>query len=393
MKRARGTETIGSLLAMSLLAIPMAPLHAAQARRVLFGTMPDGHNVDAVTLTNGKGMQVRILAWGALIQQLSVPDRKGHSDDIVLGFDDLAPYLAKNPYFGASIGRYANRIGAGRFTLDGKAYQISINDGAQSLHGGVTGFDHHLWAIESVTSGPQASVTLAYTSPDGEEGYPGTLTAHVTYTLNEANELSAVYSATTDMPTIVNLTNHSYFNLSGARSGHSILNDVLTLPASRYTPTDAGLIPTGELRDVKGTVFDFRKPKRIGARIFHGAEPQLVLAHGYDHNWVVDRKPGSGLVLGARVADPASGRVMEVWSDQPGMQFYSGNFLDATVIGKGGVIYRQAAALALEPQLFPDTPNHPAFGSARLNPGQTYHHHIRYRFLTTPARQGLGGAP
>lgn len=371
-------------LALWTCAAIAAHANASEATRAPFGATDDGKPVEAITLTNGRGMQVRVLAWGALIQQLSVPDRRGHVDDVVLGYDTLAPYLAKNPYFGASIGRYANRIGAGHFTLDGKAYQLSINDGAQSLHGGKTGFDHHLWTIESVKSGPEASVTLSYISPDGEEGYPGTLTVHLTYRLNEKNELAVDFSATTDKPTIVNLTNHSYFNLSGARSGRSIIDEVLTLPAARYTPTDAGLIPTGELRDVTGTVFDFRKPTRIGARIAQGAEPQLVLAHGYDHNWVVDRSR-KGLSLGARVADPATGRVMEVWSDQPGMQFYSGNFLDATVVGKGGMIYRQGAALALEPQLFPDTPNHANFGSARLDPGQTYTHHIRYRFLTQAA--------
>lgn len=375
----RASSVGSAVLALGLLAATTA--HAASAQRARFGTTTDGQAVDAVTLTNPAGMRVRILAWGALIQELAVPDAKGHVDDVVLGFDDLAPYLGKNPYFGASIGRYANRIGAGKFTLDGKAYQVSINDGAQSLHGGKTGFDHHLWTIESVSGG---RVVLTYTSPDGEEGYPGTMTVRASFTLSDRNELAVDYRATTDKPTIVNLTNHSYFNLSGARSGRSVLDEVLTLPASRYTPTDAGLIPTGELRPVAGTAFDFRKPTAIGARITQGGEEQLVLAHGYDHNWVVDR-PAKGLSLGARVADPHTGRVMEVWSDQPGMQFYSGNFLDATIVGKGKVIYRQGAGLALEPQVFPDTPNHPDFGSARLDPGQTYTHHIRYRFLTQPA--------
>lgn len=369
-----------ALAASTLLA---TTAQAARADRSVFGTTPNGQSVEAVTLTNAKGMTVRILAWGAVIQQLSVPDRHGHVDDVVLGFDTLAPYLGKEPYFGASIGRYANRIGAGKFTLDGKAYQLSINDGAQSLHGGTVGFDHKLWTIEKVTSGPEASATLSYTSPDGEEGYPGTLTARATYRLNEKNELAIDYSATTDKPTIVNLTNHSYFNLSGALSGKSIMDQLLTIPASRFTPTDAGLIPTGEMRAVAGTPFDFRMPMRIGARITDGHEQQLVLAHGYDHNWVIDRK-GPGLELGARVEDPETGRVLEVWSDQPGMQFYSGNFLDGTIVGKGGVIYRQGSAMALEPQRFPDTPNHPNFGSARLDPGQTYMHHMRYRFLTLP---------
>ena len=357
-----------------------SPALAAEAHREVFGALPDGREVAAVTLSNDHGMSVRILAYGAIVQQLTVPGKEGAAD-VVLGYDGMEGYLTAPNYFGASVGRYANRIGGGRFTLDGKAYQLSQNDGPNSLHGGEQGFDKRLWTVADVRSGPaSASVTLTYRSADGEEGFPGTLDVSATYSLNEQNELQVTYSATTDRATIVNLTNHSYFNLAGASSDVSMLDAVLTIPASSYTPVDDKLIPTGEFRPVEGTAFDFRKGTRIGERIRDGKDEQLRFGRGYDHNWVVSRAPAEGVQLLARVEDPGSGRVMEILSNQPGIQFYTGNFLDGTVTGKSGAIYRQGDALCLEPQVFPDTPNKPEFGSARLDPGGTYRNVIVYRF-------------
>ena len=367
-------------------AIPALAQAGAPARTV-FGTLPDGRTVEEVTLTNGKGVTARILSWGALLRCLDVPDRAGKPADVVLGYNDLAGYLAKPNYFGVSVGRYANRIRAGRFTLDGQAYTLATNDGPNALHGGVAGFDKRLWTITGVTGGAAPSVTLRYVSPDGEEGYPGTLTATATYRLDDTNTLTVTYAATTDKPTIVNLTNHSFFNLAGEGSGRSILDQTLTIPAERYTPVDATLIPTGEHRPVAGTPFDFRMPTVIGARIRDGRDVQIARGRGYDHNWVVTGAPTAEPHLVARVDEPGSGRVLEIASTQPGVQFYAGNFLDATAVGKSGLAYRQSDALALEPELFPDTPNQPAFGSARLDPGQTYRNVITYRFSTRPAHR------
>ena len=365
------------------LSIANQPALAAEAEREIFGSLPDGREVAAVTLRNDKGMSVRILAYGALVQQLTVPGTGGPAD-VVLGYDTIEGYLAAPNYFGVSVGRYANRIAGGQFTLDGTTYQLARNDGPNALHGGVQGFDKRLWEIADVRSSPdRASVTLTYRSPDGEEGYPGTLSVSATYTLSEENELAIDYRATTDKATIVNLTNHAYFNLAGASSGVSILDSVLTIPADSYTPVDATLIPTGEFRRVEGTAFDFREATRIGDRIRAGGDEQLRFGRGYDHNWVVSREPVKGMQLLARLADPGSGRVMEILSNQPGVQFYAGNFLDGTVTGKAGTIYRQGDALCLEPQVFPDTPNKPEFGSARLDPGDTYHNRIVYRFSTS----------
>ena len=356
------------------------PAWAAEAEREVFGTLPDGREVAAVTLSNDNGMSVRILAYGALLQQLTVPGREG-AVDVVLGYDGMEGYLSAPNYFGVSVGRYANRIGGAEFTLDGTTYQLAKNDGDNSLHGGVQGFDKRLWHIADVRSGPaSASVTLTYRSPDGEEGYAGTLDVSATYTLNEENELEIAYGATTDKPTIVNLTNHAYFNLAGASSSASILDSLLTIPADSYTPVDDKLIPTGEFRPVADTAFDFRGGARIGDRIREGGDEQLRFGRGYDHNWVVSREPVEGVQLLARLEDPGSGRVMEILSNQPGIQFYSGNFLDGTVVGKGGTIYRQGDALCLEPQIFPDTPNKPEFGSARLDPGAAYRNVMVYRF-------------
>lgn len=353
---------------------------AADAKRESFGSLPDGRAVEAVVLTNGNGMEVRILAYGALLQELKAPG-KGGPADVVLGYDGMEGYLKAPNYFGASVGRYANRIAKGRFAIDGKDYQLAANDGPNALHGGVQGFDKRLWTIADVRSGgDSASVTFTYVSPAGEEGYPGTLSVGATYTLTESNELAIDYQAATDAPTIVNLTNHSYFNLAGASSGVSILDQVLTIPADSYTPVDSTLIPTGEFRPVAGTPFDFRSATRIGDRIRDGGDEQMRFGRGYDHNWVVSRAPVEGLQLLARMEDPGSGRVMEIHSNQPGVQFYTGNFLDGTVTGKGGTIYRMGDALCLEPQIFPNTPNQPEFGSARLDPGQSYHNRMVFSF-------------
>jgi aldose 1-epimerase len=373
------------ILALCACAAVPALAQAAEPSRAVFGTLPDGRPVEEVTLTNGRGITARILSWGALLRTLEVPDRTGKAVDVVLGYNDLASYLSRGTYFGVSVGRYANRIRAGRFSLDGQTYTLATNDGPNALHGGAAGFDKRLWTITAVKGGAAPSVTLRYVSPDGEEGYPGTLTATATYTLEASDTLSVTYEATTDRPTIVNLTNHSFFNLAGEGSGRSILGNVLTIPAERFTPVDATLIPTGQHLPVAGTPFDFRTPTVIGARIRDGRDVQIVRGRGYDHNWVVTDAPTAEPHLVARVEEPDLGRVLEVSSNQPGVQFYAGNFLNATVVGKSGLAYRQSDALALEPELFPDTPNQPAFGSARLDPGQTYRNVITYRFSTSPA--------
>jgi len=360
-----------------------APTHAADAHQARFGTSAGGVPLTAITLVNRNKIEVRVISLGATLQSVVTPDRSGKFDDIVLGYSEPEKYLTNPSYFGATVGRFANRIAKGRFTLDGKAYQLPINNGPNSLHGGTAGFGQAAWTVVKVISGPEASVTLRYVSPDGDQNYPGQVTATATYSLNESNELTVDYRATTDSPTIVNISNHAYWNLAGEASGQSILDQFLTIPAEAYTPVDETQIPTGELRPVAGTPFDFRKPKPIGRDIRDGQDAQLLIGKGYDHNWVIGRGPAAAPRLVARVEDPATGRVMEILSNQPGLQFYSGNFLDGSFTGKHGHIYRQGDGLALEPQLFPDTPNRPEFGSARLDPGQTYENHIIYRFATS----------
>ncbi len=321
-------------------------------------------------------MEARILDYGGIIASLRVPDRNGQLANVVLGFDNLADYQTKpHPYFGALIGRYGNRIGNARFTLDGVQYALPVNNGPNSLHGGVKGFDKQTWTVESATN---TQVALTYLSKDGEEGYPGNLSVRVVYTLTADNELRIEYTATTDKPTIVNLTNHSYFNLSGSGSG-PIYDHIMTINAHKFTAIDGTLIPTGELALVEGTPLDFRQPKRIGAGIRSG-HPQMVLAHGYDHNFVLKR-PDDGLVaFAARVYDPVSGRIMEVLTSEIGVQFYSGNFLDGTLVGRGGRTVRQSDALCLETQHFPDSPNKPEFPSTVLRPGETYRSTTVYKF-------------
>lgn len=365
--------------------LPLAGIgsaHAVTAVRSLFGHMPDGRPVYAVTMHNAHGITVRIISYGARVQSIITPDRHGHLADIALGYANLAGYLSKgDPYFGASIGRFANRIAKGRFKLDGHTYQLTINDGPNSLHGGIKGFDRHLWTITHIGHGKTASVTLRLISPNGSQGYPGRLTATATYTLYSTNKLKIAYHATTNAPTIVNMTNHTYWNLSGEGSG-SVLNEWLMIKGREITPVNDTQIPTGKFKSVIGTPFDFLKAKPIGRDIYDGHSRQLVIGHGYDMNWVISRKPVSKPRLVARVTDPQSGREIELYSMEPGLQFYSGNFLNGTIVGTSGHIYRQGDAFVLEAQKFPDTPNHPNFGSAVLRPGQHYHNVMIYRFLT-----------
>lgn len=384
------TAVIGSLgaaAAVAIVALSAGAASAAEVQRARFGVMPDGREVPAVTLKNAKGVQVTVIAYGAAIQSVVLPDRAGRPADVALGYATLGEYLAKPQYFGATVGRFANRIAKGRFKLDGADYQVPVNDGANSLHGGVVGFDKVLWDVVSVKSGPVASVTLRRVSPDGDQGYPGQMTVEATYSLDERNNLTIEYKATTDKPTIANITNHTFWNLSGEGSAKGALGALITIPAETYLPTDAGSIPTGEFRPVKGTDFDFRTPHAIGERVRDARDQQLVYGHGYDHNWNVGTKVTADQHLMARAYDPASGRGFELWSNQPGLQFYSGNFLNATSAGKSGRMYRQGDAFVMEPQIFPDTPNQPKFGSARLAPGETYRNVITYRF-TVDRRAG-----
>ena len=351
----------------------MTPASETQAD---FGRMPDGSSARIYTLTNKNGVEARITNYGGILISLKAPDRNGEMADVVLGFDSLAGYLANpGPFFGALIGRYANRIGHARFSLDGMEYHLEKNDGENSLHGGAHGFDKRVWSSRAL---PDDGVELTYLSKDGEDGYPGNLTVKVTYHLTSNNELRIDYSATTDKDTVVNLTNHAYFNLKGAGSG-DILNHRLMLNADRFTPVDSGLIPTGELRSVNGTPFDFRKATAIGARIEQNDE-QLKLGKGYDHNWVVNG--GSGLRFAARVEEPESGRVLEVYTTQPGVQLYTGNFLDGSIQGKGGKTYGRRSGFCLETQHFPDSVNHPGFPSVILRPGQTYRQITSFKFST-----------
>ena len=332
-----------------------------------FGTTADGASVEAFTLTNAHGVEVRIIAYGAVIQSLKTPDRSGRADDIVTGFDTLAGYLDRSRYFGAVVGRYANRIANARFTLDGTTYELAANNGKNHLHGGRRGFDKVVWSGTPFERKDAVGVTLTYVSRDGEEGYPGTLHVSVRYTLTDRNELRIDYTAATDKATPVNLTNHSYFNLAGDGRG-DILGHLLTIEADRYTPTDDTQIPTGELAAVDGTPFDFRLPTAVGARIDADNE-QIRRGKGYDHNFVVR---GAGLRHAARLIDPASGRTMDVATTEPGIQFYSGNNLDGSAVGKGGHVYGRRTSLCLETQHYPDSPNQPAFPSTILRPGKEF---------------------
>jgi aldose 1-epimerase len=333
------------------------------------------------TLTNAHGMRIHVLTYGGILQTIEVPDRHGHNADVALGFDNLADYVAKSPYFGAIIGRYGNRIALGKFTLDGVTYQLPINNAPNSLHGGTVGFDKHIWAATPFQHGGDVGLSLRYVSPAGDQGYPGTLTTTVTYTLTADNSIKLGYRATTDAPTILNLTNHTYFNLAG-EGNDTVYNQRVYLNADRYTPVDSTLIPTGQLAPVAGTPMDFRTPTAIGARIRDDFQ-QLLFGPGYDHNWVLNRKPGDSLQLAAKVVDPASGRVLTTWTDQPGVQFYTSNFLDGTLVGTSHRTYRQGDGFTLETQHFPDSPNHPNFPSTVLRPGQVFNSTTVYQFSTT----------
>jgi aldose 1-epimerase len=344
-----------------------------------FGTLPDGTAVELFTLRNASGMEVKVTNYGGIITELKVPDRDGNLDDITLGYSSIDGYVKSSPYFGALIGRYGNRIGKAQFTLDGKTYKLPANDGPNTLHGGPKGFDKVVWNAEPFERGGERGIVFTYTSPDGDQGFPGTLEARVTYTLTDKNELAFDYHATTDAPTVVNLTQHAYFNLAGDGSG-DILGHELTINADRYTPVDGGLIPTGELATVEGTPFDFRTKTTIGARIDADHE-QIKRGGGYDHNFVLNRS-GDGLELAARVEEPKTGRVMEVHTTEPGLQFYSGNFLDGTITGKNGHVYNKRSGICLETQHYPDSPNQPSFPSTTLNPGETYTSRTVYTFST-----------
>jgi aldose 1-epimerase len=368
------------LLACAVLLIVLAPAFAADkskpgVTRSPFGKTPDGTPVDLFTLTNANGMVAKVMTYGAILTELKVPDKSGKPGDVVLGFDTLDGYLKGHPYFGATVGRVANRIAKGKFTLNGKEYTLAVNNGPNALHGGKKGFDKVVWAAEQLPTNAPA-VKFVYRSVAGEEGYPGNLNASVTYTLTDDNELRLDYSATTDEATPVNLTNHTYFNLAGPASG-DILDEVLMINADRITPTDDTLIPTGDFHAVKGTAFDFTTPSPIGAKF-----DQLTgNPRGYDVNYVLNG--GEGLRLAARVTAPKSGRVMEMYTTEPGVQFYTGNFLDGSNKGKGGVTYNKHQAFCLEAQHFPDSVNHPNFPSMVLQPGHTYTQTTTYKFSLT----------
>ena len=342
-----------------------------------YGVLPSGDSVHVFTLTNANGIELRAITYGGIVVSLRTPDRQGTLADIVLGFDDLDGYVKSSPYFGSITGRYANRIARGRFSVDGAPYQLAVNNGLNALHGGLRGFDKVLWTGAEKRDSSGAAVVFTYVSRDGEEGYPGTLNVIVTYTLTDSNQFVIDYEATTDKATPVNLTQHSYFNLAGDGAG-DVLNHVLTLHADRYTPVDSTLIPTGELTTVEGTPFDFRSGVPIGARIGQD-NAQLRIAGGYDHNFVLTRSQ-QGLVHAARVLEPVSGRSLDVATTEPGLQLYTGNFLDGSITGKSGHVYRHRNGFCLETQHFPDSPNQPSFPSTILRPGVTFRSRTIYTF-------------
>jgi aldose 1-epimerase len=355
---------------------------SSKVERAIFGHLPDGTAVEMVRLHGDNGFEVCVITYGAAIQSILVPDRAGKLADVVLGRDDLAGYLAVRRFLGATVGRYANRIANGTFELDGVRFQLPTNDGANALHGGLSGFDRKCWTIRDIGENPSPFVTLSYTSADGEEGYPGRLTTDLTYSISGRMELSAAFSAKTDKPTVINLTNHSFFNLSGVEGSTGILDHHVTIAADTYLPVSPAGIPLGAPATVEATPFDFRTSHRVGARI-RDANEQLHIRKGYDHNFCLRGGAVGEPRLAARVEDPLSGRVLELLTNQPGVQFYSGNFLDGSVTGKYGRVHRQYDALCLEPQVYPNTPNCPDFPSARLDPAQTYRHTFLYRFSAT----------
>jgi aldose 1-epimerase len=369
-----------SFLIMAAMTVGCSPSDADTSNQLLrepFGTMPEGQDIESFTLRNATGIEMQVINFGAIITSLRVPDRDGNFDDVVLGYDNLDDYLGDHPHFGAVIGRYGNRIGNSRFELDGEVYELTPNEGDNHVHGGDRGFDRVVWDAEPFERAGERGVVFTYVSVDGEEGYPGTLTARVTYTLTDRDEVIFDYYATTDQATPVNLTQHSYFNLAGHGSG-DILGHELELTADHFTPIDHEFIPTGEIRAVAGTPFDFTESTAIGARIDDDDE-QLRHGLGYDHNFVLNRG-GSGLVLAARLYEPTTGRVMEVHTEEPGIQFYAGNLMDGSWTGKDGAVYDYRTGLCLETQHYPDSPNKPEFPSTILRPGEEYTTRTIYSF-------------
>ena len=373
---------MGLLLALTVTSGKCLAFPAAKSSVKIrpFGEIASGEKTNLYVLTNSRGMTVAITNFGATVVSIKVPDRAGNFVDVVLGFDSAKEYEEGTAHIGGTVGRYANRIAHGSFSLAGKTYTLPKNNGENTLHGGLISFDKKIWAAKEVPGKEGVAVEFTYVSPDGEEGFPGTMTTTVVFTLlNAKNELRIDYSASTDKPTVVNLTNHSYFNLAGQGNG-DILSQTLQLNASKFTPVDAGLIPTGELRSVKGTPFDFTRSVAIGERI-NGEDEQLKLGRGYNHNWVLDRKTRfAGIELAAVARDPKSGRELEVLTSEPGIQFYTGNFLDGTAHGKEGKVYEQRYAFCLETQHFPDSPNHAAFPSTTLFPSRPFHSTTILRF-------------
>ena len=378
MKRGILRSAISGAIVMTL-AASGATAKPGSTKKSSFGKAPDGEAVDLYTLTNKNGAEVEITNYGGSVVSVKVPDRNGKLGDVVLGFDSVDGYVNNTSYLGALIGRYGNRIGHAQFKLDGKTYTLAKNNGENTLHGGTKGFNKAVWTAKEIPAKDGQALELTYLSKDDEEGFPGNLHVRVIYTLTDSNALKINYTVTTDKDTVVNLTNHSYFNLAGPGSG-DILDHVLMIEADKFTPVDSGLIPTGELGDVTGTPFDFRKPTAIGARI-NSDDEQIKLGGGYDHNFVLRKKPGDPFSLAARVVEPKSGRVMEVWTTEPGVQFYTGNFLDGSLKGKG-VSYTKRSAFCLETQHFPDSPNKPEFPSTELKPGERYHSTTVYKFST-----------
>ena len=373
----KATRVYSSLFFCLLLLLSISSATAQKITKASFGKSSDGQDVDIYTLTNRNGMEAKITNYGGIVTSLSAPDRNNKFADVVLGFNDLDSYLKGHPYFGALIGRYGNRIAKGRFTLNGVEYKLAVNNGENHLHGGIKGFDKVVWTASPMKTKTGAALTLTYLSKDGEEGYPGNLSVKVVYTLTNNNELRIDYSATTDKDTVTNLTHHSYFNLAGEGNG-DILNHLLTLNANSFTPTDAGSIPTGEIRNVQGTPFSFLKATAIGDRI-NGDDQQLKFGSGYDHNWVVNGRAGV-LRQAATAYEPTTGRVMQVWTTEPGIQFYTGNFLDGTLTGKSGKAYQRRTGFCLETQHYPDSPNQPKFPTTTLRKGDTYKSTTIYRF-------------
>lgn len=383
-KLIRAAPAAFALLGQACMTVPVSSTVAPAVTSTPFGVTADGRTAELFTLTNRHGIQVNLTNYGGIITSLRTPDRSGRFDDIVLGYDSLAAYIRNSPYFGAIVGRYGNRIARGLFTLDGNTYRLAVNNGPNSLHGGLRGFDKVVWTAHPFQNQEGRGVALDYTSPDMEEGYPGTLRSHVTYTLTDDDRLIVDYQATTDKPTPVNLTQHTYWNLAGSAK-RDILGHELTINADSMTPVDSTLITTGEITSVTGTPFDFRTPTAIGARVDQRQDAQIRYGNGYDHNFVLNRggAAADALVHAARVVEPTSGRSLDIFTTEPGLQFYSGNFLDGSITGKGGAVYRFRYGIALETQHYPDSPNHSNFPSTILRPGQQYHTRTVYQFGVT----------